>query len=241
MKLNCSFDVGLVKYVAKFFITVYKKYFSKQAKKEAEEETLNQILNKEKIEKMVQEKLMFPLERISMISARRRLSDPSCVFRTDKCLLRSIQNDSYPDFNKKGKMPCLLASLYNVTDEGLEVIISYGIEHYIEINQKGQWKDIKYEDAKKVLENKNSSDSIIVDTNIIARIPYSSIRHIKEDGDSSITYPHIFCSYTKGSPFDLIYRVYHNYNNGRNFSFFENQIVSPYMLSDIRRDLKNKL
>lgn len=241
MRLYFSIDAGIAKCLISFFNFIYsfiKKKYTKKGKKEVEDEILSEILASEESEKLVQEKLMITKEDISMLSARRRLSDPSCVFRYDKCLIRSLQNDSYPEVGTKGKLPWYLATLYNVSDEGLEVELSYAIEHYIEIDKNGNWKDIKYEEAIKAVNNHTSSDSLVVNTSIIARIPYSSIRHIKENGDSSITDPHIFCSYNKKEgPFDLVYRVYKHYKSGRNFCIGKDKKIDPYLYNDIKRTI----
>lgn len=234
-----------MEFLAKLFLTIFSTIFQKllnkmKSGKEAEDNAIAILKQRKVSEIMVQKKLMISKVQLSNLSPRKRLSDPRCVFRFDKCVIRALVNDGYPE-NRKGKNPYIDASLYDADDNGLHVELSYAIEHPVVIDNEGNWMEEKDHGAKFIKEP-NPSMTFRINTAIIARIPYSNIKYIEEDGDNTYPDPHIFCSYhKKNGPFDLVYHVYHDYNSGRNFNITRGKKIDPYTLGEIKRILnKNK-
>jgi len=114
--------------------------------------------------------------------------EPRMKFSVGEIIIRDIDNDTYPDFNKKkGISEWFKVELYNLYLNGIEIYLYHPRE--LIYNENYNWDLLHQENDNRKKKYKSIS------VNMIGRISYSNILEYDFDGDNYYPMPHIFCRF----------------------------------------------
>ncbi|MBS7565337.1 restriction endonuclease [Mucilaginibacter sp. Bleaf8] len=168
-----------------------------------------------KMEKRVKKELL-DLEFIKDPQNREQLmNDPSSKFISDRVLIRSIDDTSYPNIPEllPGQFnPYYRTYFYDLYETGIEFWLGAALGADVIMDKDGFWEPIL-----------NSRDERLSDPNFtviqakqIGRIAYKDIIELKPEGDNRYTEPHIICRFDyDGMPYEEIYFKSHGKAIGR--------------------------
>ena len=132
--------------------------------------------------------------------------DPTHQFKDSRFILRSIEDESYPNLDKNSKWS--RSFMYDFYDRGILIwidTVSDGSE--VIINEKQEWYLEKYEDGNIPLPENSTKIKI----RTLGKLPFKNIVYL-QNGDGYYGYYHLFCKFVgvNNDPFDEIVYRYKN-------------------------------
>lgn len=148
------------------------------------------------------------------------LKDPSYQFISDRVIIRSVDDTSYPSINENSEYSTWFREyLYDFYHNGLEIWLGATLGYKAFLDERGYWEPLI---TLKDLERKNPSlEKIYI--KMIGQIPFENIVDYKVDGDGIYGDPQIFCKFNiNNRPFEKIcYRTYGYHRNEPDFPLEE--------------------
>ena len=139
----------------------------------------NQRVNRVRQNITLKKRMMKDFVDLSKSTRDERMKDPSLKFAISEVLIRSIDDNTYPESEEYGAQKWYKAEIYDFYHNGLAVMIA---------NRKVRLKD---------------GEEIVCAE--LGYIPYSNIIDYDYDGDGQYPYPHLFCDFTNiNDPYEKI-------------------------------------
>ena len=130
--------------------------------------------------------------------------NPTHMFISSKVIVRSVEDKMYPNFYPDSDTidGWFKVMIYNLYHNGIELWLDAGMGQKAIMDKDGYWE---------LLENRydpriKNPEFDVLDTKMIAQIPYTSIVDLDIDGDEYTSEPHIYCKFDyDGTPYENIY------------------------------------
>lgn len=109
-------------------------------------------------------------------------------------IIRDIKRmDSYPDIDaaEEGISPWFKVEVKGLYHKGIEVNI--GAPEYIKRDKNGNWQ---------FTDHKETEEKVLAYP--VGRIPFDLIEHVDWDGDEYYRFPHMYCRFKDGQPYESI-------------------------------------
>jgi len=172
-----------------------------------------EFLRRKKIEADLKKELVIA-EYWKKFDHEKLAKEPFRKFKDDRFILRSIDDDVYPNGGDNAKWSRTF--MYDFYEKGILIDLGACINYFAAVNdQTDEWYILEYEEREKELPDGYNKKQIIV----LAKLPYKNIVYF-QDGDEYYNDYHLFCKYegVKNSPFEeIIYR----YENGLGYYWDE--------------------
>lgn len=214
---------------------VKERFFGSEISKE--EQARNKIKDSKNGKSLIQKKLLVPITDSSRETLMDIIKNPSKKFKETEVILRSIYDDVYPDANADGEPSSWFRSeLHNTYNDGIQIHLDSWRYEKIVINPIGEWL-LKSEFDKIHYDG----ETLLLNVNIIGRIPYYNVVDINEDGDDYFGCPHIYCIFHEEmGPFSEICYEYHDFNTGKRILFEKGRraLISEYDFEELKKQIK---
>jgi len=130
--------------------------------------------------------------------------NPSHIFISLKVIIRSVNDKMYPNFYPDSDSidGWFKVMIYNLYHNGIELWLDAGMGQKALMDKDGYWEllEDRYDPRTK------NSEYYVLDTKMIAQIPFASIVDLDRDGDEYYAEPHIYCKFEhNGTPYENIY------------------------------------
>lgn len=187
---------------------------------------------------LIQKKLLAPITDNSREALMDRIKNPSKKFKDSEVILHSIYDDVYPDANADGEPSSWFKSyLHDTYNDGIQIHLYYWMYEKIVINPIGEWM-LKSEFDRCHYDG----ETLLLNVNIIGRLPFYNVVDINEDGDDYFDCPHIYCIFHEDKgPFSEICYEYHDYETGKRILFEQGRraLISEYDFNILKKQ-RNK-
>lgn len=164
-----------------------------------------EFLRRKKIETDLKKELVIP-EYWKKFDHEKLAKEPFRKFKDDRFILRSIDDDAYPNGGENAKWSRTF--MYDFYEKGILIDLGACIHYFAAINeQTDDWYILEYEEREQELPKGYIKKQILV----LGKLPYKNIIYF-QDGDEYYNDYHLFCKYegVRNSPFDEIVYKYEN-------------------------------
>lgn len=178
---------------------------TKKLKGENTKVSQREFLRRKKIENDLKKELVIT-EYWKIFDHEKLAKEPFLKFKDDRFILRSIDDDAYPNGGENAKWSRTF--MYDFYDKGILIDLGACIHYFAAINeQTDDWYILEYEERELELPKDFIKKQILV----LGKLPYKNIVYL-QDGDEYYNDYHLFCKYegVKNSPFDEIVYKYEN-------------------------------
>jgi hypothetical protein len=129
--------------------------------------------------------------------------NPTQLFISSKVIIRSVADTMYPNLCSDSDTidGWFKVMIYNVYHNGIELWLDAGIGQKALMDKDGYWEllEDRYDSRTK------KSEYYVLDTKMIAQIPFTNIVDFDADGDEYHSEPHIYCKFEhNGMPYENI-------------------------------------
>ncbi len=135
----------------------------------------------------------------------RLLKDPSAKFISDRVLIRSVDDNYYPEIPQlqKGQFnPYFRTYFYNLYENGIEFWLGAGLSTDVIMDKEGYWEPILDSMDVRLKDDKYK----VIPAKQVGKIAYHDIIDLRPEGDNRYTEPHLFCRFDyDGMPYQEIY------------------------------------
>lgn len=187
------------------YISIKERFFGSEFDKE--KNARQKLEDARNGKKMVEQKLLQGVQQYSSRTICQIHEFPYKKFRVTEVIIRSIDEENYPDANKDGETDTWFKSfLHDIDHDGILLNLTPWTYNTIVINPNGEW--LTKDEFKKL---NYEGEALELNTQLIRKIPFSNLMQIDEDGDDIHTCPIIYCKFSReNGPFTSMHFDYHD-------------------------------